>query len=245
MHPLCGHNDDTLGPRFPALSDAYDLSLRQRAHAAWAELGTQAAGIAPADLAVLTPVPSGPKPFSADDVTTTTPTTPNTTYSQLLAGTSELTPAPSVEDPPGQALSAESRAQQRRVLREGVYMHVSGPSFETRAEARALHGLGADAVGMSTAAEVIVARHGGLRVLAFSLICNMVVTDPVARGDDLRCAGLDQAQADALLAQGKPSHEEVVQVGGMAARDMRALICRIVDDLAMEQRLSIRPARTE
>lgn len=66
-------------------------------------------------------------------------------------------------------------------LRQGVYVMLSGPSYETRAEMRMLRGLGADAVGMSTAHETIVARHAGVEVLAFSLITNKA-TDDVETG---------------------------------------------------------------
>lgn len=57
-------------------------------------------------------------------------------------------------------------------LREGIYAMVSGPSFETGAELRFLGNIGADAVGMSTAPEVVVARHMSMRVLGISLITN-------------------------------------------------------------------------
>ena len=57
-------------------------------------------------------------------------------------------------------------------LHQGVYMWFSGPSFETPAEIRAARVLGADAVGMSTVPEVILARFLGLRVLAFSVVTN-------------------------------------------------------------------------
>ena len=57
-------------------------------------------------------------------------------------------------------------------LHEGVYVMVSGPSYETGAELKFLRAAGADAVGMSTAPEVIVARHVGMRVLGLSLITN-------------------------------------------------------------------------
>ncbi len=63
-------------------------------------------------------------------------------------------------------------------LHEGVYAHVAGPSYETGAELKFLRTAGADAVGMSTAPEVIVARHMGMRVLGISLITN------TATGDD-------------------------------------------------------------
>jgi purine-nucleoside phosphorylase len=63
------------------------------------------------------------------------------------------------------------------LLREGVYCGLSGPSFESPADLRFLRMAGADSVGMSTVPEVIVARHGGLRVLGFSGISNKANLD--------------------------------------------------------------------
>jgi purine-nucleoside phosphorylase len=75
---------------------------------------------------------------------------------------------------------AQEVAQDRDIpLRHGVYAGLSGPSFETPAEIRFLRSIGADAVGMSTVAEVTVARHGGTRVLGISGISNVALTEPV------------------------------------------------------------------
>ncbi len=76
-------------------------------------------------------------------------------------------------------------------IHEGVYIGLSGPSFETPAELRFLKMIGADSVGMSTVAEVAIARHGGVRVLGLSGISNKAHTDPshVATHDDVLEAG--------------------------------------------------------
>ena len=71
------------------------------------------------------------------------------------------------------ALRERARRSAGTALHEGVYAFVLGPHFETPAEIRMLRALGADAVGMSTVPETILARYNGLRVLALSLITNM------------------------------------------------------------------------
>jgi purine-nucleoside phosphorylase len=71
------------------------------------------------------------------------------------------------------AIALETAREQGLALREGVYAGLLGPSYETPAEIRMLRVLGADAVGMSTVAEVIAARHTGLEVLGISCISNM------------------------------------------------------------------------
>jgi purine-nucleoside phosphorylase len=75
------------------------------------------------------------------------------------------------------ALARKVALDNNVLLREGVYAGLSGPSFESPADLRFLRTAGADAVGMSTVSEVIVARHGGTRVLGFSGISNKANLD--------------------------------------------------------------------
>lgn len=104
---------------------------------------------------------------------------------------------------PGLARRLRLAARQCGVrLRTGVYLAVSGPSYETPAEVRAFGRLGADAVGMSTVPEVLVARQCGLRVAALSCITN-------------RAAGMNRRAL---------SHEEVLAVAGQVGRRAAILI---------------------
>jgi inosine/guanosine/xanthosine phosphorylase family protein len=83
-----------------------------------------------------------------------------------------------------------------RVCHEGVYVFFSGPSFETPAEIRAARALGGDAVGMSTVAETILARHVGLKVVALSLMTNYAAgVVPGALSHEQTLAAADKAAA--------------------------------------------------
>jgi purine-nucleoside phosphorylase len=92
-------------------------------------------------------------------------------------------------------------------LHEGVYVCLSGPSFESPADLRFLRGIGADAVGMSTVPETIVARHGGTHVLAFSGISNK--------------ANLDGST--------ETTHEEVLQAGKMIVPKLSSIIRGVIE----------------
>ena len=134
--PLVGPNDESLGPRFPDMTDAYDPAYRALAHGAADRLGIR--------------------------------------------------------------------------LGEGVYAAWLGPAFETPAEIRMLRTLGADLVGMSTAPEVLAARHMGIRCLALSCVTNAA-------------AGVLPERID---------HERVLEVGARAAGDLVALLREVLPALA-------------
>ena len=100
-------------------------------------------------------------------------------------------------------------SEQGLLLREGVYVCLSGPSFETPADLRFLQVIGADAVGMSTVPEVIVAHHGKMRVVGFSGISNK--------------ANLDGSTIT--------THEEVLAAGTMIVPKLKTMILNILDRL--------------
>jgi xanthosine phosphorylase len=137
----------------------------------------------------------------------------NMTGVNVLAGPNadELGPRfPSLRDAYDPALRAELRSAADELgtrLAAGVYLAVSGPSFETPAEIRAFRTLGADAVGMSTVHETIVARHCGLRVAAVSAISNL------AEG----------------MSERPLSHEQTLADAARAAVDLAPLLVRFVE----------------
>src|SRR5690606_5433085 len=86
-------------------------------------------------------------------------------------------------DPRLRALAREGALERGFPLRSGVYVAVPGPNLETRAEYRMLRTMGADVVGMSTVPEVIVAVHGGMRVLCVSIITDACLPDALEPTD--------------------------------------------------------------
>lgn len=134
-NPLVGKNEDELGPRFPDMSEPYDLSLIAK---------------------------------------------------------------------------AKTIAERLQIpVHTGVYLVVTGPTYETRAEYKLIHVLGGDAVGMSTAQEVIVAKHAGMNVFAMS-----VITDVGIREED-----------------NKITHEEVLEAAKNAEPKLTAIFTNLIAEL--------------
>ena len=93
-------------------------------------------------------------------------------------------------------------SEQKIPLREAVYAAVAGPNLETRAEYRFLRQIGADVVGMSMVPEVIAARHGGLRVLAVTVVSDACIPEelkPASVEELLRVAAETEPKLTALL----------------------------------------------
>lgn len=135
-NPLVGPNDDSFGPRFPAMDRAYDVELQEGLRQTANKLGI--------------------------------------------------------------------------TLREGVYLATLGPTFETPAEIRAFAVMGANAVGMSTVPEVIVARHAGMRCAAISVLTNLA-------------AGLSKEDL---------SHDQTLHYSALAADDLQKLVIDFVATLS-------------
>jgi purine-nucleoside phosphorylase len=118
-------------------------------------------------------------------------------------------------DPELARLAVEVAQQHDIPLHQGIYAGLAGPSFETPAEIRFLRIIGADAVGMSTVAEVVVARHGGIRVLGVSGISNVALAEPDENHET--------------------SHEEVLVAGKQIVPRLTALIRGVLAKLKTGQ----------
>ncbi len=112
-------------------------------------------------------------------------------------------------DRPLQELALQAAREANAVAHRGVYVGVTGPNLETRAEYRFLRAIGADAVGMSTVPEVLVAVHAGMRVLGFSIVTDLCLPD-----------ALEPARI-----------EEILAVAGAAEAKLRVVVGRVLERL--------------
>lgn len=107
------------------------------------------------------------------------------------------------------ALAEKIAKEENITLKRGVYAIYTGPSYETPAEIRAYRTLGADAIGMSTVPEAIVANYAGMRVLGVSCITNM---------------------ASGILDQ-PLNHDEVIEVSTRVRGSFTTLISRVIEEM--------------
>jgi purine-nucleoside phosphorylase len=112
-------------------------------------------------------------------------------------------------DPGLQRLALRAALDENIVAHRGVYVAVTGPNLETRAEYRFLRGIGADVVGMSTVPEVLVAVHAGLRVLGFSIVTDLCLPDALV----------------------PVSVEEIIAVAQEAEGKLRTIVRRVLEQL--------------
>jgi len=112
-------------------------------------------------------------------------------------------------DPALRKLAMDVAAQNNIKLQHGVYVGTSGPTFETPAEYNYFKIIGGDAVGMSTVPEVIVANHGGIKVLAFSIITDLGIIGKIV----------------------KVSHEEVQEAAKIAQPKMAFIMQEVIKQL--------------
>jgi purine-nucleoside phosphorylase len=120
---------------------------------------------------------------------------------------------------PYRELALQAAKKAGKILYQGVYAGLLGPSYETPAEIRYLRTIGADLVGMSTVLEVIAARHMGIRVLAISCVTNMA-------------AGI----LDQVI-----NHEEVLETGERVKGDFVALVRAVLPEMAKDVEESPQP----
>ncbi|KAJ2550677.1 Purine nucleoside phosphorylase, partial [Coemansia sp. RSA 1933] len=126
--------------------------------------------------------------------------------------------------------SAHLRQERSLRVHEGVYAWCFGPSYESRAELRALASMGADLVGMSTVPETVVAKHCGMEVLAMSLVTNKCISRPEPSTIEAVAAELAGEPVEAP-AEDFPNHEEVLLAVSARASDIQAFVSSIVRDI--------------
>ncbi|KAJ2508685.1 Purine nucleoside phosphorylase [Coemansia sp. RSA 2052] len=125
---------------------------------------------------------------------------------------------------------AELREERGFRLHEGIYGWCYGPCFESRAELRALKGLGADLVGMSTVPETVVAKHCGMEVLAMSLVTNKCVDR--REPNTIEAVRAEMAgQVQEVVVEEFPHHEEVLAAAAARTADVQEFVRCIVREI--------------